>query len=85
MKGILLKLAKALKSIGVEKGESVCGISRNTPEYQCVIQGSMLASTIFVPLYDTLGESAVEFIIQHSKAGVIFTHAQKVDQVRSLV
>lgn len=45
----------------------------------------MLASAVFVPLYDTLGEDAVEFIIQHSKSSVIFTHAQKVGQVSCLV
>jgi len=33
--------------------------------------------TYAVPLYDSLGESSVEFIIEHSEASIVFTSTQK--------
>ena len=33
--------------------------------------------TYAVPLYDSLGESSVEYIIEHSEASIVFTSTQK--------
>jgi long-chain acyl-CoA synthetase len=34
-----------------------------------------------VPLYDTLGENAVEYIVNHSEAAAVFVEASKVGKL----
>ena len=38
---------------------------------------SVRLSRCAVPLYDSLGESSVEYIIDHSEASIVFTSTQK--------
>ena len=38
-----------------------------------------------VPLYDSLGESSVEFIINHAEAGIVFTSTEKLPLLEKAV
>ena len=43
-----------------------------------ICNGLMVAMHVYaVPLYDSLGESSVEYIIGHSEASIVFTSTQK--------
>ena len=38
-----------------------------------------------MPLYDSLGESSVEFIINHAEAGIVFTSTEKLPLLEKAV
>ena len=55
--------------------------SSTTSKFLAVVYSTTAATcsvcTCAVPLYDSLGESSVEFIIDHSEASIVFTSTQK--------
>ncbi|KAL4529425.1 hypothetical protein Ndes2526A_g04213 [Nannochloris sp. 'desiccata'] len=59
-------LASALASSGVAKGGKVGILSANNVQWMLGIRASDMLAASVVPIYDTLGESAVEYIINHS-------------------
>jgi long-chain acyl-CoA synthetase len=45
------------------------------------LQACNRMSYVCVPLYDTLGENAVEFILNHSEASVVFVQGAKLGEL----
>lgn len=55
--------------------------SRNRPEWVITEQAANAFSMIVVPLYDTLGEEAVEHILTETKVQIIFCTSDKIKLV----
>ena len=72
------KIASALISEGVEVGMKVGVLGGNCPEWMIAMQGCNTVGAACVPLYDTLGENAVEYIINHAECKVAFISAKKI-------
>eukprot|EP00884_Botryococcus_braunii_P017355 jgi/Botrbrau1/4302/Bobra.0390s0041.1 len=74
-------ISLALARIGLKKQGRIGIYSANCTEYMLVIQAANQRSYITVPLYDSLGESAVEYAINHSGASVIFVSDAKLEKL----
>ena len=73
------KINSALISEGVEVGTKVGILSGNCQEWMVCMQACNKAGAVCVPLYDTLGENAVEYIVNHAECKVAFISAKKVE------
>ncbi|KAL1222586.1 Long chain acyl-CoA synthetase 4 [Cardamine amara subsp. amara] len=78
---IVIKLGNSLRSCGV-KGEAKCGIyGANSPEWIISMEACNAHGLYCVPLYDTLGAGAVEFIICHSEVSIVFVEETKISEL----
>jgi long-chain acyl-CoA synthetase len=62
------QVGAAYKAWGLKPGDKVGIFGANSPEWMLAMQGCNRMSLVCVPIYDTLGENAVEYIINHSGA-----------------
>lgn len=84
-KTIVGHVASALAAIGVKAGGKAGIYSINCPEFMLVIQACNASSAVLVPLYDSLGEDAVEYTVNHAETEVIFVQATKFPQLTKAV
>ncbi|XP_024534363.1 long chain acyl-CoA synthetase 4 [Selaginella moellendorffii] len=77
----VLYIGSAMRTLGVgPKGR--CGIyGINCPAWMITLQACNGHSIYAVPLYDTLGDDAVEFIVGHAEVSIVFAHADKIPAV----
>jgi long-chain acyl-CoA synthetase len=73
----VILIGSAMRHIGVEpKGR--CGIyGANCPEWFIAMEACNAHSIVCVPLYDTLGAEAVEFIVNHAEVSIAFAQGTK--------
>ena len=64
--------ACGLINLGLKKGEKIITISQSLPHWNIADMGISLAGLIHVPIYTTLGQEDLEFILKHSDAKAIF-------------
>jgi long-chain acyl-CoA synthetase len=80
-------VASALIEKGVGPGERVALISNNRPEWNFIDFGAQMAGAILVPVYPTISQSDLEFIIDHAGAKVVFISSpelmKKLEKFRS--
>jgi len=74
-------LGAGLKVLGVGAGKRVGVFGTNCPEWMTAMQACNRMSTVCVPLYDSLGENAIEYIVRHSDAVVVFAATEKLPQL----
>ena len=72
------KIASALIAEGADVGTKVGILSGNCPEWMVGMQACNKIGAACVPLYDTLGENAVEYIINHAECKIAFINAKKI-------
>ncbi|KAJ7294140.1 hypothetical protein O6H91_Y275800 [Diphasiastrum complanatum] len=73
----VLKIGSAMRTVGVEPGDR-CGVyGANCPEWIISLEACNGHSIYCVPLYDTLGVGAVEFIIEHAEVSIAFVQEAK--------
>ncbi|RZC74494.1 hypothetical protein C5167_049977 [Papaver somniferum] len=78
---IVMKVGFAIRSCGVEKGGR-CGIyGINCPEWVISMEACNAHGIYCVPLYDTLGAEAVEFILCHAEVSIVFVEETKISEV----
>lgn len=65
-------IAKGLLAKGYQKGDVVAIISANRPEWNFADLGMLISGVVSVPLYTTLSEPEIIFILNDSKAKGIF-------------
>ncbi|GFR48302.1 hypothetical protein Agub_g10182 [Astrephomene gubernaculifera] len=70
-------VASALRALGVEPSQRVGVFGANCPEWMVAMQACNRMSMHCVPLYDSLGENAIEYIINHSESVVAFCSTEK--------
>mmetsp|Transcript_15455 Transcript_15455/g.41855 ORF Transcript_15455/g.41855 Transcript_15455/m.41855 type:complete len:871 (-) Transcript_15455:974-3586(-) len=71
----------AMLQCGVMPHDHIGTIGINCPEYMLSIQAMNRMSAVCVPLYETLGENAIEYIIQHSGAKMVISQGSKLAAV----
>jgi len=70
-------IASAMASIGVGPHDRAGVYGANCPEWMISMQACNRMTIYCVPLYDTLGENAIEYIINHSESSLVFAQAEK--------
>ncbi|XP_060180127.1 long chain acyl-CoA synthetase 4-like [Lycium barbarum] len=78
---IVIKVGNSIRNCGVEQGGK-CGIfGANCPEWIMSMEACNAHGLYCVPLYDTLGAGAVEFIISHAEVAIAFVEEKKVPEL----
>ncbi|KAL2477203.1 Long chain acyl-CoA synthetase 2 [Forsythia ovata] len=76
-----LKIGSAIRSRGVNPGDR-CGIyGANCPEWIIAMEACNGHAITYVPLYDTLGANAVEYIINHAEVSIAFVQESKLPAI----
>ena len=73
--------ASALLDIGIQIRDRVGVMGANSPEWMVAMQACNAIGSACVPLYDTLGENAVEYIVNHAQCKAVFVHHLKIAQL----
>ncbi|GFP86723.1 long chain acyl-coa synthetase 4 [Phtheirospermum japonicum] len=78
---IVLKVGNSIRCCGIEKGGR-CGIyGANSSEWIMSMEACNAHGLYCVPLYDTLGAGAIEFIICHAEVALAFVEEKKVSEL----
>lgn len=79
------KLHLALKQVGVSKGECCALLSENRWEWAVTDFALMTAGAVSVPIYPTLPDEQILFLLEHSEARVVFVSTQEqLEKVKSI-
>ncbi|KAG4987441.1 hypothetical protein JHK85_030424 [Glycine max] len=79
--GKVMKVGNSIRSCGYGKGVK-CGIyGANSAEWIMSMQACNAHGLYCVPLYDTLGAGAIEFIICHSEISIAFAEEKKIPEL----
>merc|ERR1711959_470987 len=71
------KIASTLITEGADVGTEVGVFGANSPEWFLAMQACNRVNAACVPLYDTLGENAVEYILNHAECKAVFVSGAK--------
>eukprot|EP00879_Flechtneria_rotunda_P004637 GHRR01004896.1.p1 GENE.GHRR01004896.1~~GHRR01004896.1.p1 ORF type:complete len:595 (+),score=137.38 GHRR01004896.1:491-2275(+) len=74
-------LASACHALGLKKGDKIGVLGSNCPEWMITMQACNRMSYVCVPLYETLGEDAIEYILEHSEAKLVVVAAKRLGRV----
>ncbi|GFZ19327.1 AMP-dependent synthetase and ligase family protein [Actinidia rufa] len=77
----VLLVGSALRASGAEPGSRVGIYGSNCPQWIVAMEACNAHSLICVPLYDTLGPGAVNFIIDHAEIDFVFVQDRKVKEL----
>ncbi|KAK8692855.1 hypothetical protein V6N13_070460 [Hibiscus sabdariffa] len=78
---IVIKVGNSIRSCDVEEGGK-CGIyGANCAEWIMTMEACNAHGLCCVPLYDTLGAGAVEFIICHAEVSIAFVEEKKIAEL----
>lgn len=77
----VLHVGAALRASGVEPGSRVGIYGMNCPQWIVAMEACSAHSLICVPLYDTLGSSAVDYILDHAEIDIVFVQDKKVKEL----
>ncbi|KAM0896317.1 hypothetical protein ACQ4PT_023277 [Festuca glaucescens] len=78
----VLQIGSALQHLGVQPGSRVGIYGANCPQWLVAMQACNGYSIICVPLYDTLGAGAIDYIIDHAEIDVVFIQDKKIKEVK---
>ncbi|CAN6336214.1 unnamed protein product [Urochloa humidicola] len=79
----VLQVGSALQELGVQPGSRIGIYGTNCPQWIVAMQACNGYSLICVPLYDTLGAGAVDYIIDHAEIDVVFIQDKKIKEILS--
>lgn len=74
-------IASGLLELGLKVKEKVGILSINRPEWMLTLHAADMQAMTLVPLYDTLGPAAVQFIVNESELPVIFVSGNKISSL----
>ncbi|MBS1886028.1 MAG: AMP-binding protein [Actinobacteria bacterium] len=74
-----LKLAAALRALGVRPGDRVAGLLGRRPESLTIASATWRLGALFVPLFSGFGSEAVRVRLEDAGVGVLVTDAANVD------
>lgn len=81
----VIGIAKALQSWGIAKGDRVAILSENRPEWTFADFACLLIGVVVVPVYTTLTDEQVAYILRDSGARAIFVSTEKqLDKINSI-
>ncbi|PNH12401.1 Long chain acyl-CoA synthetase 1 [Tetrabaena socialis] len=73
----VVAVSGAYSKLGLKPGDRVGVLGANCRQWMVAMQAMNRMSMVCVPLYETLGDSAVEFIVKHSGTRLIVCSAAK--------
>jgi len=81
------RMGSGLIASGFKPGQDTfIGIfAQNSVPWHCTMQMCNHYSMILVPLYDTLGEQAVQYILSQTKLRVVFTDSKRLDPLLKFI
>nr|POE92064.1 long chain acyl-coa synthetase 1 [Quercus suber] len=74
-------IGSALRASGAEPGSRVGIYGSNCPQWIMAMEACNAHSLVCVPLYDTLGPGAVNFILDHAEVDFVFVQDKKVKEL----
>ncbi|XP_041022164.1 long chain acyl-CoA synthetase 1-like isoform X1 [Juglans microcarpa x Juglans regia] len=77
----VLCIGSALRASGAEPGSRVGIYGSNCPQWVTAMEACNAHRLICVPLYDTLGPGAVNFILDHAEVDFVFVQDKKVKEL----
>lgn len=78
---VVMKLVASMSSCGIGK-EGRCGIfGANCPEWIMSMEACNALGSYCVPLYDTLGSGAVEYVLCHAEVSIVFVEEKKMGEL----
>ncbi|XP_023756261.1 long chain acyl-CoA synthetase 1 [Lactuca sativa] len=77
----VLHVSYAIRASGVQSGCKVGIYGSNCPQWIIAMEACNAQSIICVPLYDTLGAGAVNYILEHAEVDIVFVQDKKVKQL----
>ncbi|XP_054799677.1 long chain acyl-CoA synthetase 1-like isoform X2 [Prosopis cineraria] len=80
----VLHIGSALRASGAEPGSRVGVYGSNCPQWAVAMEACCAHSLVCVPLHDTLGAGAVNFIIDQSEVDFVFVQDKKVKELLNL-
>lgn len=81
----VIKIGAAIRSFGVKPGAHCAIYGSNSPEWVMAMQACNSQGICYVPLYDTLGENAVEFILDHAEISIAFMQESKIKPILAVL
>ncbi len=78
------RLARALRRLGVRRGDRVAVMAGNRPEYPIVYFAAVKLGAIAVPVSSRFGGAEVASVVEHSEAETFFVAREFEDLVREL-
>jgi long-chain acyl-CoA synthetase len=78
---IVASVGSAMAHAGLEAHGRAGVYGANSAEWMMAMQACNRMNLYCVPLYDTLGENAIEYIINHSEASIVFAQASKLGEM----
>lgn len=79
----VLQVGSALRQLGAEPGSRIGIYGVNCPQWIVVMEACNGYSLLCVPLYDTLGSGAVDYIIEHAEIDIVFVQDKKAKEILS--
>jgi len=70
-------IGSAIANAGLKKQDKVGVFGANSPEWMTAMQACNRMGYVTVPVYDTLGHNAVEFILNHAGTKIVFVEGKK--------
>ncbi|KAI6694577.1 hypothetical protein NL676_022287 [Syzygium grande] len=77
----VLHIGSALRASGAEPGSRVGIYGANCPQWAMAMEACNAYSLVCVPLYDTLGPGAVNFILDHAEINFVFIQDKKAKEL----
>jgi len=78
-------ISYGLMAMGLKKGDKVCTISNNRPQWNFVDMGVSQAGIIHVPIYPTISLEEYEYILKDAEPSVIFVSDKALyDKIRPI-
>jgi long-chain acyl-CoA synthetase len=74
-------IGSAMAHVGVGPHGRAGVYGANCPEWMISMQACNRMSVYCIPLYDSLGENAIEFIISHSESSLVFVQASNLPEL----
>jgi long-chain acyl-CoA synthetase len=74
-------IGSAMAHVGVGPHGRAGVYGANCPEWMISMQACNRMSVYCIPLYDSLGENAIEFIINHSESSLVFVQASNLPEL----
>ncbi|XP_010506759.1 PREDICTED: long chain acyl-CoA synthetase 1-like isoform X3 [Camelina sativa] len=75
----VLQIGSALRAVGAEPGCRVGIYGINCPQWIIAMEACAAHTLICVPLYDTLGSGAVDYIVEHAEIDFVFVQDTKIN------
>ncbi|VAI22554.1 unnamed protein product [Triticum turgidum subsp. durum] len=77
----VIQIGAAIRGFGVKPGAHCAIYGSNCPEWVMAMQACNSQGICYVPLYDTLGQNAVEFILDHAEISIAFMQESKIKSI----